>query len=99
MVRKAITGSGGKTSSCNYDDVLARLYHLTKLVHISTGSSDRCTLGSDSARDGESYSLKSPRPSYLVWNTDKGSGGSRTVLSTLPRSLFPDSRESSGCRQ
>lgn len=61
-----ITGSGGKARSCDYDDVLARLYHLTKLVHVGTGSYYCHALAFGPAGpDHESQSSKNPKLSLF----------------------------------
>jgi hypothetical protein len=61
MVREAITGSGGKASPCNDDNVLARFYHLAELLHAGAGFFDHRTLGLGSANpDDEAWNSKRP---------------------------------------
>ena len=76
MVREAITGSGGKASPCNDDDVLARLHHLAELLHAGTGFLDHRTLGLGSANpDDEAWNSK--RPSLF------GRTNNRSAVTTL----------------
>ena len=68
-----LTRSGGKASSCDHDDVPARLYHLTKLVHVSAGPHGYCPLVSNSAGSGdEAWNLKDSKPGLVVrWKINK----------------------------